>query len=70
MEGEKTNGPFHVQEAANFYNVFDDLFGDAYFIPVTSLDVRYSSGKQNEVETRVYSGNMIAPREVRKIITI
>jgi hypothetical protein len=61
-ESMKTNGPIQIEQMAKYYNVYEDLFEEAYFTPVTPLDVRFSSGV--EVESRVFAGNLIAPREV------
>lgn len=58
----KTNGPLQLQQAAEYFNIYQDLFEDAYFTPVTPLDIRFCSDE--DVESRVYSGNQILPIEV------
>jgi len=69
-EGAKTNLPRQLYEAADYYKVFQDLFEDAYFTPVTPLNVRFSftdPRSEEVVESKVYSGNQIAPREASSI---
>lgn len=64
-ESLKSNRPIQIQQAAEYFNVFQDLFEDAYFTPVVPLDVRFSTvEKDKEVESRVYTGNQITPLEV------
>jgi hypothetical protein len=58
----KTAGPFHIRRVAEHYGVYDDLFGDAYFIPRVMLDVRYKLTDDSYLP--VHRGNVIKPSEV------
>jgi large subunit ribosomal protein L38 len=58
----KTAGPFHIRRVAEYYGVYDDLFGDAYFTPHVMLNVLYKQTDESYVP--VYRGNVIKPSEV------
>lgn len=58
----KTAGPFHIRRIAEHYGVYDDLFGDAYFIPRVMLDVCYKLTDDSYLP--VHRGNVIKPSEV------
>lgn len=57
-----TAGPFHLKRIAEHYNIFQDLFGDAYFVPRIPLTIKYQD--LDETLTPVFSGNHIKPSEV------
>lgn len=65
-ERTQTNKPQHLQQAAEYFNLYQDLFGDAYFTPVIPLSVEFSVvSKGEEVVSPVHAGNQITPFEVR-----
>lgn len=57
----KESGSEHLTKAAEYYGVFEDLFGDAYFYPQINLDVAF---KQKDHLVPVYRGNPIKPKQV------
>ncbi|KZC04668.1 PREDICTED: 39S ribosomal protein L38, mitochondrial [Dufourea novaeangliae] len=59
-----TLGPIHVHKIAYHYGIFQDLFGDAYFMPVVPLKIDYNTNDDTLV--RVYTGNVIKPSEADK----
>lgn len=61
----KTAGPFHIRRVAEHYGVYDDLFGDAYFIPRVKLDVHYKLTDDSHLP--VHRGNVIKPSEVETV---
>lgn len=65
-EWAKSEGPAHLKRIADHYGIYEHLFGDAYFYPVTPLNIVYELS--NEEYAPVYYGNEIKPDEVRKII--
>ncbi|XP_011860991.1 PREDICTED: 39S ribosomal protein L38, mitochondrial [Vollenhovia emeryi] len=61
----RTDGPFHAHRLAKHYGVYDDLYGDAYFMPTVPLDVSYNLADDKLV--RVYTGNVIKPSEASRV---
>lgn len=61
----KTAGPFHIRRVAEHYGVYDDLFGDAYFIPRVMLDVHYKLTDDSYLP--VNRGNVIKPSEAEAV---
>jgi len=57
----KTNAPLHIKKIAEYYGVFEHLFGDAYFTPYIQMDINYEN---NSKKIPVYRGNIIKPIEV------
>lgn len=57
----RTSGPFHMKTLAEHFNIYDDLFGEAYFVPRVPLTIKYEDA--DGVQTAVYSGNQIKPVE-------
>ena len=53
-----------IQNAADLYGIFEDLFDGAYFTPALSLSVEYDFDE--EYITPVYRGNVIKPKEAQK----
>uniref|UniRef100_A0A8D8LH34 Large ribosomal subunit protein mL38 n=1 Tax=Cacopsylla melanoneura TaxID=428564 RepID=A0A8D8LH34_9HEMI len=51
----------HVHAIANHYNIFDDLFGMAYFYPVLPLDISYPT--EGDKVYPVYRGNVLTPTQ-------
>lgn len=60
----RTNGVSHVHRLAKHYGIYDDLYGDAYFMPTVPLDINYELADDKLV--RVYTGNVIKPSEASK----
>nr|XP_020660767.1 39S ribosomal protein L38, mitochondrial [Pogona vitticeps] len=60
-EWERTSGPYHKQRVAEHYGLYQDLFGDATFLPQVILRVEYSQDEEHV--TPVYCGNLITPTE-------
>lgn len=60
-EWAKESAPQHTKVAADYYAIFRDLFGDAFFYPQVHLDVAF---KQDEYFVPVYRGNVIKPNQV------
>jgi len=59
-----TGAPAHIKLAAEHYQVFQDLFGYAYFTPYVLLDVTY---KQDDgLLAPVYRGNVVKPQEATR----
>ncbi|XP_024893297.1 39S ribosomal protein L38, mitochondrial [Temnothorax curvispinosus] len=61
----QTDGISHVHRLAKHYGVYDDLYGDAYFMPTVPLDVSYDLADDKLV--RVYTGNVIKPSEASRV---
>lgn len=57
----KTNAPLHIKKIAEYYGVYEHLFGDAYFLPYIQMNINYQHDSQ---EVPVYRGNIIKPNEV------
>lgn len=57
----QTDGPFHIRRIAEHYGVYKDLYRDAYFMPTVPLDISYNL--EDEKFVRVYTGNVIKPKE-------
>lgn len=57
-----TTGPGHIQRIADHYGVFNDLYGEGYFIPRLNLQVSYEHA---ETDHPVYYGNVIKPTEAQ-----
>lgn len=53
------DGTSHIHRLAKHYGVYDDLYGDAYFMPVVPLSVSYDLPDDRLV--RVHTGNVIKP---------
>ena len=64
-EWVKTSGPFQIKNIAEHYNIFEDLFGEAYFVPRVALKIQYDQGDGKALP--VYYGNQIKPAEVYHI---
>ena len=62
QEWFKTSGPFHLKRVAEHFNVFDDLFGEAYFVPRIPLQITYP--QHDNTVMPVHYGNQIKPHEV------
>ena len=58
----KTSGPFHIKTIVEHFNIFEDLYGEAYFVPRVPLDISYNF--TDDVVTPVCYGNQIKPNEV------
>lgn len=61
----RTDGPSHIHRLAKHYGVYNDLYGDAYFMPTVQLNVSYDL--PDDKLTRVYTGNVIKPSEAAKV---
>jgi large subunit ribosomal protein L38 len=61
----KTAAPFQIKAIAEHYNIFKDLFGEAFFVPRIPLSIGY---QQTDGSTMpVYFGNQIKPYEVQHL---
>jgi hypothetical protein len=69
-EWVKTVAAQQIHEAAKYYNVFEDLFGEAFFYPVVPLKVLFEYEEDPSLVTPVYRGNLIKPSEVGNILII
>ncbi|XP_071443795.1 large ribosomal subunit protein mL38 isoform X2 [Hetaerina americana] len=56
----ETVGPSHIRRVAEHYGIFEHLFGDAYFIPVVPLDIKF---KVDDFYIPSCYGNNIKPNE-------
>lgn len=64
-----TEGPQHIRRIAEHYGVFQHLFGDAYYYPVTPMKIAFKNSDSEY--TPVYYGNTIKPKEVGiKLLTL
>lgn len=61
----ETNAPLHIKKLAEYYGIYKDLFGDAYFTPYTQMDISYECNNSKNIP--VYRGNIIKPEEVLMI---
>jgi len=59
----KTSGPFHIKTIVEHFNIFEDLYGEAYFVPRVPLDISYNF--TDDVVTPVCYGNQIKPNEAK-----
>jgi len=62
-EWQKTSGPFHIKTIVEHFNIFQDLYGEAYFVPRVPLNISYSF--TNDISTPVCFGNQIKPNEAK-----
>lgn len=60
----KTSGPLQIRRIADHYKIFEHLFGDAYFVPRVSLDIKYSL-EDGETQAPVYYGNLLTPTDTQ-----
>lgn len=65
----KTDGPDHICRIAKHYGIYQDLYGDAYFLPIVKLQIDYDI-KSDDLLARVYNGNVIKPAEASDPPTI
>ncbi|XP_055910180.1 39S ribosomal protein L38, mitochondrial [Eupeodes corollae] len=63
-EYKNTTGQHDLRRIADHYNIFKDLFGDAYFVPRVALDIKYEASGDTFVP--VYNGNIVKPLEAAK----
>lgn len=56
-----TTGPHQVMKLAKHFGIFDHLFGQAYFMPLVPLDVKFETGEKDLCHSVCY-GNVIKPR--------
>lgn len=57
----KTSGPFDIRGIADYYEIFDHLYGDAYFIPRVHLRILYPTNIEDC--NPVYYGNILSPED-------
>lgn len=62
-----TSGPHHVRTLAEHFNIYEDLFGEAFFVPRVPLDIKYQ--QEDGAFLPVYYGNQIKPVEVCVYLT-
>ncbi|XP_070574664.1 large ribosomal subunit protein mL38-like [Ptychodera flava] len=58
---ETTAGPYHILDVAHHYNIFQDLFDGAHFLPQIIMHVNYEQSQDFSVP--VYRGNVVSPAE-------
>lgn len=63
-EYKNTTGKYALKKIADHYNVFKDLFGDAYFVPRVALEIKYEVS--DDKFAPVYNGNVIKPSEASR----
>lgn len=63
-EWKKTAGPVQIKEAAEYYGIYDDLFENGYFTPLTPLDISYTYTLDEQYVSPVFRGNVVKPYEV------
>lgn len=61
IDWSKTNAPLHIKKLAEYYSIYEHLFGDAYFTPYIQMDISYDYNSKN---IPIYRGNIIKPEEV------
>lgn len=64
-----TGGPYHLQNTAEHFKVFEHLFGAAYFVPRVPLNIRFG-GSIGETEVPVYCGNLLKPKDAQQPPTV
>jgi len=55
-------GPRYIRRIAEHYGIFEHLFGEAYFYPITPLSISFEINHDEYMP--VYFGNTIKPKEV------
>ncbi|XP_011635094.1 39S ribosomal protein L38, mitochondrial [Pogonomyrmex barbatus] len=60
----RIDGSSHIHRLADHYGIYNDLYGDAYFMPIVPLDVSYKL--EDDKWVKVYTGNVIKPSEASK----
>lgn len=61
QEWETTGAPSHIQVLASHYGIFNDLFGNAFFVPRVYLHITYDYDA--DYVSVVHRGNTIKPSE-------
>lgn len=57
-----SEGPRYIRRVAEHYSIFEHLFGEAYFYPVTPLSISFKL--EGDDYMPVYFGNTLKPKEV------
>lgn len=55
----QTCGQFHLRRIADHFGIYNDLFGNAYFVPRVPLSIKYTS--EDGQNNLVHCGNVIKP---------
>lgn len=61
----KSSSPFDIRRIANHYGIFQDLFSNAYFLPIVPLEITYTV--DDDTVVRVHTGNIIKPIEAGEL---
>ncbi|XP_012266236.2 39S ribosomal protein L38, mitochondrial [Athalia rosae] len=61
---EKISWSTDIHKVADYYGIFRDLYGDAYFYPVVPIDISYSIN-EDEI-AKAFRGNILKPIETSK----
>lgn len=61
-----TDGPKHIRRIAEHYGIFEHLFGEAYYHPVTLMSIAFKSS--DDLYSPVFFGNTIKPKEVSIVV--
>lgn len=56
---------YDIHKIATHYGIFQDLFGDAFFLPVVPLEISYNI--DDDTLIKVYRGNVIKPAEASEM---
>ncbi|XP_006615534.1 39S ribosomal protein L38, mitochondrial [Apis dorsata] len=59
------SSPYDIHKIATHYGIFQDLFGDAFFLPVVPLEISYKI--DDDTSVKVYTGNVIKPAEASEM---
>lgn len=59
-----TIAPYQIKTIAEHYNIFSDLFGDAYFYPSLPMDIKYDNN--NDFIPTAHRGNLIKASETQQ----
>uniref|UniRef100_A0A1L8DS88 Large ribosomal subunit protein mL38 n=1 Tax=Nyssomyia neivai TaxID=330878 RepID=A0A1L8DS88_9DIPT len=62
-EWMKTTGPSDIKGLAEYYNIYKDLFGSAYFVPRVNLEILYPASSDNY--NPVFYGNILSPEDAK-----
>ncbi|KAH0535185.1 39S ribosomal protein L38, mitochondrial [Cotesia glomerata] len=60
-----TIAPYQIKTIAEHYNIFSDLFGDAYFYPSLPMDIKYDNN--DEFIPTVHRGNLLKASDTQQV---
>ncbi|XP_046734605.1 39S ribosomal protein L38, mitochondrial [Diprion similis] len=62
---QETSGAYDCRKIAEHYNIFQDLYGDAYFTPRVPLNISYTINDDGDL-AKAFRGNILKPLETSK----